>query len=111
MAKKASKRSKGQMIAKEGDLNLKVEQILSHPAITEIRERLETVRGMLAGLPEAIGRAVGEALWKSRNGVSGTPVKVLEPERPDDIEIHRDAFTVDGKVYELPKRKNAEKKT
>lgn len=79
---------------------LTLAEVLSHPAVQQLNQKLEEARQIMAGLPEAIGRAVAEAQRAGKIGplplVSGPPV--LLRTNNDNVEFHRKGRIVqDGK--------------
>lgn len=108
--KKKKKKDEEQGLARCEEQKLtpeQLEQIMAHPAIQELSARLDAVKQMLGTLPEAVGRAVAEAL-------NGPPEKSWHPPVPvasefgkgGPIEITKDGITAGGKTY--PTRKPGE---
>lgn len=70
---------------------LSLEQVMAHPAVQQLNQKLEETRQLIAGLPEAIGRAVAEAQRAGKVQalplVSGPPVQLKSMN--DNVEFHR----------------------
>lgn len=85
-----------------------IEQVMRHPAVVKMAERLEAMEGMLQQLPEAIGRAVAQAMRKPPQGASGPPVPLFVPGTPSfpmDLQFHKGGkIQEDGKVFQLEKK-------
>lgn len=70
------------------EAGLSMEQVMSHPVVKEMGRKLDEMRQLVQGLPEAIGRAVAEAQRQQRvPRASGPPV----PLRAENggVEFHR----------------------
>lgn len=108
-----AKRSKGsssgsgkELISRKQNQELSLEAVLAHPAVKELSSRLETLQGMLRGLPQAIGEAVAAAtaaaeLRKPPAGASGPRVPMIGNEIGTEIEIHQRKLVVGGQVYDV----------
>lgn len=85
-----------------------VEQVMKHPLVVQMAERLEAVESMLHALPEAIGRAVAQAMRKPPSGASGPPVPLFvpgQPTFPKDLQFRQGGKIVqDGKEFQLEKK-------
>ena len=85
-----------------------VEQVMRHPVVVEMAQRLQAVESMLHALPEAIGRAVAQAMKKPPTGASGPPVPLYvpgQPTFPQDLQFHQGGKIVqDGKEFQLEKK-------
>lgn len=98
--KKKKKDEKGALVqAKAGDQQaISLEQAMAHPVVQQMTKKLDEMRQIVEGLPEAIGRAVAEAQRAGRVAprASGPPVSL----RTDNanVEFHRKGRIVqDGK--------------
>ena len=77
---------------------LSLEQALAHPVVQQMSKKLDEMRQLVQGLPEAIGRAVAEAQRAGARPrvLSGPPV-ALQPQNTN-VEFHRKGRIVqDGK--------------
>jgi hypothetical protein len=85
-----------------------VEQVMRHPVVVQMAQRLEAVESMLHALPEAIGRAVAQAMRKPPTGASGPPVPLFVPGHPTfpkELEFRQGGKIVqDGKEFQLEKK-------
>lgn len=93
------------MTKKPGDLapsdpdNKALERALSHPVVKQMHARLSMIQSLLEELPEAVGRAVREAIAsRPPSNASGPPVKLVEAK---DIEITARGIRADGKRYRM----------
>lgn len=72
------KKVKGNLSAikpRSEERGLTIEEVLKHPVVQQMNQKLEDMRALVAGLPEAIGRAVATAQNASRATLpSGPPV-------------------------------------
>lgn len=96
--KKNKKDAKQSLVKAQESQGLSLEQVMAHPAVIELNKKLEETRQLIAGLPEAIGRAVAEAQRASRipARASGPPVALAGSNA--DVEFHRKGRIVqDGK--------------
>lgn len=77
---------------------LSLEQALAHPVVQQMSKKLEEMRQLVQGLPEAIGRAVAEAQRGSRTvPVAFGPPVVLQQSNVN-VEFHKKGRIVqDGK--------------
>jgi len=70
---------------------LTLEQVLEHPAVKQLNQKLEEARQIMAGLPEAIGRAVAEAQRAGKIQpiplISGPAVQLKT--NNENVEFHR----------------------
>ncbi len=70
---------------------LTLQEVLAHPAVKQLNQKLEEARQIMAGLPEAIGRAVAEAQRAGKIQpiplVSGPPVSLRTSN--ENVEFHR----------------------
>lgn len=93
MAEKKKKGGKNELSkvkdSKSGGLTL--QEVLSHPAVVQLNQKLEEARKLMASLPEAIGRAVAQA---QRDGkiqpiplISGPAVQLKA--NNENVEFHR----------------------
>lgn len=86
--KKSAKGNLSQIKRKPEERGLTMEEVLKHPVVQQMNKKLEDMRELVAGLPEAIGRAVAAA--QRANGAtlpSGPPVALKESN--DGVEFHR----------------------
>jgi hypothetical protein len=94
-----TKKPKKQELAKVKETQaLSLEQALAHPVVQQMSKKLDEMRQLVQGLPEAIGRAVAEAQRASRpvSRISGPPVG-LQPQNAN-VEFHRKGKIIqDGK--------------
>jgi len=100
MSEKKKIGKKGLIHSKAGDQQaLTLEQVMAHPVVQQLNQKLEETRQLLQGLPEAIGRAVAEAQRPNRlPQASGAPVVVRPFASTATVEFHRKGRIVqDGK--------------
>lgn len=74
---------------------LSLEQVLAHPVVQEMSKKLEEMRELVAGLPEAVGRAVAAHQSAARaQPLSAAPIQV----KGDNVgvEFHRKGKIVQG---------------
>ena len=90
------KKKPTKMVALENTISTEV--ILSHPVFRDMAARLQTIHGMLEGLPKAIGAAVAEANRKPPEGASGPPVPLINP---GNVEIGPRRLKIDGKTFNV----------
>lgn len=78
---------------------LTLEQVMAHPVVQQLNQKLEETKQLLQGLPEAIGRAVAEAQRPNKlPQASGPPVAVRPFAPASKIEFHKKGRIVqDGK--------------
>lgn len=103
MAKRKGKEKRDLIAKASPSTGLTVEQVMSHQMVVDMSKRLEDVKAMLSQLPEAVGRAVAEAMGKSKAGFTPPSVPVSSAET---VEFLPQKLTVDGKTTELPKVKH-----
>lgn len=77
---------------------LTLEQVMAHPVVQQLNQKVDEMRQLVQGLPEAIGRAVAEAQRAGRSAprASGPPVALRT--NNENVEFHRKGRIVqDGK--------------
>lgn len=94
----SDKKKKQDLVKVQEAHGLTLEQAMAHPVVQQMNKKLEEMRQVIEGLPEAIGRAVAEAQRAGRGAprASGPPVAL----RTDNanVEFHRKGRIVqDGK--------------
>jgi len=67
---------------------LSLEQVMAHPVVKAMNGKLEEMRQLVQGLPEAIGRAVAEAQRQKRPTIASGPPVPLRAENAG-VEFHR----------------------
>jgi hypothetical protein len=76
---------------------LTLEQVMAHPVVQALNRKVEEMRQLVQGLPEAIGRAVAEAQRAGRPRVVSGPPVALRPDNAN-VEFHRKGKIIqDGK--------------
>jgi hypothetical protein len=98
--KKDKKGPKGDLVSVvlPGEKGLTLEQAMAHPVVQQMNKKLEEMRQVIEGLPEAIGRAVAEAQRSGRtvSRAFGPPVALKTDNA--NVEFHRKGRIVqDGK--------------
>ena len=89
---------------------LTIAEVLAHPVVQQMNQKLESMQQLLQALPEAIGRAVAEAQRANRPGtiplVSGPAVEL----RPSggSVEFHRKGRIVENGKEIVPEGMAAE---
>lgn len=102
MAEKKKKGGKNELSKVKDPMaqGLTMAELMSHPGVQQLNQKLEEARRIMAGLPEAIGRAVAEAQRAGKVQplplVSGHAVQLRSTN--DNVEFHRKGRIVqDGK--------------
>jgi hypothetical protein len=90
--------------SKPGGLTL--DQVMSHPAVQQLSQRLEETKQLLQGLPEAIGRAVAEAQRAGRVPLVSGPAVELRPSG-GSVEFHRKGRIVENGQEIVPENVQA----
>jgi hypothetical protein len=96
--KKDKKGAKGALVPIPVQQSLTLEQAMAHPVVQQMNKKLEEMRQVIEGLPEAIGRAVAEAQRSGRtvSRAFGPPVALKTDNA--NVEFHRKGRIVqDGK--------------
>lgn len=79
---------------------LTIAEVMAHPVVQEMNQKLENMSQLLQALPEAIGRAVAEAQRANRPGtvplVSGPPVELKPFAAGGNVEFHRKGRIVEN---------------
>jgi len=102
MKKKDESRNLSKIERASDERGLTMEQVLAHPVVQQMTRRLEEMREIVQGLPEAIGRAVAQATKRPPAGACGPPVPILNPK---EVEFHKGGKVIeDGKVIEYVPR-------
>jgi hypothetical protein len=88
---------KQDLVKHENAKSLNLEQVMAHPVVQQMNKKLEEMRQLVQGLPEAIGRAVAEAQRAGRPRVVSGPPVALRPDNAN-VEFHRKGKIIqDGK--------------
>ncbi len=99
--KKNSKDERG--LSRRADPNgLTLDGALTHPVVQRMSEKLEEMRQLVEGLPEAIGRAVAQATRKPPVGASGPPVPLVGFGKA--VEFHKGGKIVEDGQEVKPKK-------
>lgn len=75
-------------VDKGGQQQLSLEQVLSHPVVKQMHEKLEEMRALVAGLPEAVGRAVAAHQAAGRAQPRGFLPVTIKGDN-EGVEFHR----------------------
>jgi hypothetical protein len=76
---------------------ISLEQAMAHPVVQQMSKKLDEMRSLVQGLPEAIGRAVAEAQRAGKTIQASGPPVALRPANAN-VEFHRKGRIVqDGK--------------
>lgn len=89
---------------------LTIAEVLAHPVVQQMNQKLENMQQLLQALPEAIGRAVAEAQRANRPGtipLSG-PLVELRPSGSGSVEFHRKGRIVENGKEIVPEGLMAE---
>jgi hypothetical protein len=92
--------------SKSGGLTL--DQVMSHPAVQQLSQRLEETKQLLQSLPEAIGRAVAEAQRAGRVPLVSGPAVELRPSGNGSVEFHRKGRIIENGKEIVPEGMRAE---
>lgn len=87
---------------------LTLDQVMSHPAVQQLSQRLEETKQLLQSLPEMIGRAVAEAQRAGRVPLVSGPAVELRPSGNGSVEFHRKGRIVENGKEIVPEGMMAE---
>lgn len=105
MADEEKKDEKKQELAKVDESKsggLTLDQVMAHPAVQQLSQRLEETKQLLQSLPEAIGRAVAEAQRAGRVPLVSGPAVELRPSGNGSVEFHRKGRIVENGKEVVP---------
>ena len=98
MAKKKTSKKVGGKLTRGATARqeMSVRELMAHPVVKEMSDKIEALQGVLSSLPEAIGRAVDSAMAERERSKHPPTVTGVKPLTDAGIEITSEGTQVPG---------------